>query len=99
MKHITLAVTEAVIHQVRNVGSHQQQIAIRDASPDLLSKIRGANADNPVTVLLLNAFDLVVGDTSAIWPAHQKTATQSADFASLYELLERRPNHSVTFTW
>jgi hypothetical protein len=99
MKHITLAVTEAVVHQVQNAGKSQRQIAIRDASPELLASIQNATAVEPTTICMLNAFELVVGDTSAIWPSHQQTQTQAEDFRSIYELLERRPDHSVRFTW
>jgi hypothetical protein len=99
MNHITLAVTEAVIHQVQKAGENQRQIAIQGASPELLARIQNARAEAPTAVCILNAFELVVGDTSAIWRSHQQTQIQAEDFSSIYELLERRPNHSVCFTW
>lgn len=99
MTYITLTVTKPVIEQVINGNSSQRQIAIRDASPELLALIRAASANNRVPVAVNGVFDLSVGDTGAIWGVHQTAGPQRDDFTSLYDLLGRRPDQAVTFTW
>jgi hypothetical protein len=44
-------------------------------------------------------FELSVGDSGAIWGAHQGAGLQAEDFASLFDLLARRPDLPVTFSW
>lgn len=99
MKFITLTVTARVIGQVAATNSGQRQIAIQDASPDLLAQIRGASLSKRVLVPINGLFELSVGDTGAIWGNHQLVGHQAEDFASLYDLLARRPNRPVRFTW
>ena len=98
MPHMTLAVTTPVINQVRLQGSSQRQIAVQDASPELLELISRATAANRITFPLNGEFDLVVGDTRAIWGVHQ-TGIGAEDFSSIYELLARRAGNNVRFTW
>ncbi len=95
MAYFTLAVTSAVIEQVKAAGSTQRQIAIRDASPELLAAIRDASKTTRVPVV----FDLSVGDTTAIWGRQQREGVQAEDFTSLYDLLARRPDRPVKFEW
>jgi hypothetical protein len=99
MTYITLAVTSAVIRQVDIAGRDQRQIAIRDASPELLAQIQSANGRNRIPVPVNGEFELVVGDTGAIWSSHQTNEIEKADFNSLYDLLARRPDHSIRFSW
>jgi len=99
MTHIRLAVTAAVIQQVNNAGQNQRQIAIQGASSELLAQINGASRSNRIPIPINGEFALIVGDTGAIWYAHQVTDIQKADFSSLYELLARRPDRPVQFSW
>jgi hypothetical protein len=98
MPHITLTVTQSVIDQVTRAGESQRQMAIKDASPELASQIQTATAANRIRIPLLNAFDLTVGDTSAIWYSHQ-VGIQAEDFINLYQILARRPEQPIRFTW
>jgi hypothetical protein len=98
MAYITLAVTANVIAQVDRAGESQRQIAIQDASPELARQIQAATAANRIQVAILSAFELTVGDTSAIWYSHQ-VGIQPDDFTSLYEILARRPDKQIRFTW
>lgn len=75
MAHITLAVTRRVMQQVNDGKSSQRQIAIRDASSELLALIRAASANNQVLIAVNGVFNLSVGDL------------QPEDFTSLYDLL------------
>ncbi|MGA3259901.1 MAG: hypothetical protein ABSE35_13545 [Bryobacteraceae bacterium] len=99
MKYITLAVTGPVIREVSAGNSYQRQIAIRDASPGLLAIIRAATGGGRALVAVNGVFELSVGDSGAIWGAHQGAGLQAEDFASLFDLLARRPDLPVTFSW
>jgi len=101
MPHITLTltVTAAAMRHVASGHPHERQIAIQGASDGLLATIHGASRDHRITVPVSGVFELQVGDTSAIWERHQTAGVQAADFASLYDLLARRPDRPVTFTW
>ena len=44
-------------------------------------------------------FQLSVGDNGAIWENHQEPGRQAEDFTNLYNLLARRPEQPVTFSW
>ncbi|MGA3324033.1 MAG: hypothetical protein ABSF45_06135 [Terriglobia bacterium] len=99
MAYITLAVTRPVIQEVNAGKSYQRQIAIQDASPELRAVIDSATAGNQVTVVVNDEFELSVGDTGAIWGAHQRPGLQIEDFTSLFDLLARRPDRPVKFEW
>jgi len=96
---ITLAVTRSVVREVNAGRTFQRQIAIRGGSPELLAAIRKASARNRMAIAVNGVFQLSVGDTGAIWEKHQARGRQSEDFTSLYDLLSRRPEQPVTFSW
>jgi len=96
---ITLAVTKNVVREVIAGGTFERQIAIRGGSPELLASIRKASARNRVAVAVNGIFELSIGDTGAIWEKHQARGRQAEDFSSLYDLLSRRPEQPVTFSW
>jgi transcriptional regulator with XRE-family HTH domain len=96
---ITLTVTKSVVREVNGGRAYQRQIAIRGGSPELLAVIRKASARNRVAVAVNGVFQLSVGDTGAIWEKHQGRGRQAEDFTSLYDLLARRPEQPVTFSW
>jgi hypothetical protein len=99
MAYITLAVTAKVIQQAADRPPNQRQIAIRNASRDVQSQIDAARKDNFVAIPISGEFELIVGDTGAIWYSHQGTNLQTSDFMNIYELLARRPDRPVTFLW
>lgn len=99
MPHITLAVTHRVAQQVQANNLFQRQLAVRDASPDLLALIGTASGANHVQIAICGVFELLVGDRGAIWGTHQAAGHQVDDFADLYSLLARRPDVPVTFRW
>lgn len=96
---ITLAVAEGVKREVNAGRTYQRQIAIRGGSPELLAVIRKASARNRVAVAVNGVFQLSVGDNGAIWEKHQEPGRQAEDFTNLYNLLARRPEQPVTFSW
>jgi hypothetical protein len=51
----------------------------------------------PVRILVGGLFELLIGDTSAIWASHQKTPQQTRNFDLLYELLSEYPDEIATF--
>ena len=96
---ITLAVTKSVVREVNGGRAYQRQLAIRGGSPELLAMIRKASARHRVAVAVNGVFQLSVGDNGAIWEKHQGRGRQAEDFTSLYDLLARRPEQPVTFSW
>ncbi|HXX16724.1 MAG TPA: helix-turn-helix transcriptional regulator, partial [Candidatus Eremiobacteraceae bacterium] len=96
---ITLAVAKGVVREVNAGRTFQRQIAIRGGSPQLLAAIRKASARNRIAVAVNGVFGLSVGDTGAIWEKHQAPGRQAEDFTSLFDLLSRRPEQPVTFSW
>jgi transcriptional regulator with XRE-family HTH domain len=96
---ITLAVTKNVVREVNAGRIFQRQIAIRGGSPALLAAIRKASARNQIAVAVNGVFQLSVGDNGAIWGKHQTPGQQAEDFTSLYDLLSRRPEEPITFSW
>jgi transcriptional regulator with XRE-family HTH domain len=96
---ITLTVTEDVVREVNARRTFERQIAIRGGSPELLAAIRKASARNRIAVAVNGVFQLSIGDTGAIWEKHQGVGRQAEDFTSLYDLLSRRPEQPVAFSW
>lgn len=92
---ISLSVTQKVLSHVARDNSGEKQIAIRGVSPELRDRLKLANAKNHVTIVLGNAVLLIVGDTGAIWRAHNNTYAE--DFDLLFELLSRRPDANMEF--
>lgn len=99
MPHITLCVTPRVLAQVNGGNPAQRQLAIRGASAQLANLIATANAANQVQIDVNGHFALSVGDTGAIWGAHQPPGQKADDFRDLFSLLSRRSGTDVTFTW
>ena len=97
MPFITLAVTERVIRQIEEGNEYQRQLAIKDASPDLRDLLDTANANEKIRVAICGVFELIVGDTDAIWGVHQENKVQAGDFSDLFSLLSRRQDESVKF--
>lgn len=99
MPFISLAVTERVIRQIEKGNEYQRQLAIKDASPDLRDILDTANASNKISVAICGVVELIVGDTNAIWEAHQENKLQAEDFSDLFSLLSRRKDEPIKFIW
>jgi DNA-binding PucR family transcriptional regulator len=99
MPYITLSVTTRVIQQVNSGNQFQRQLAIQGASPELRTLIDDATGKNRVAISVCGIFKLLIGDTGAIWAAHQDDGIQADDFSDLYSLLSRRPDVPVKFQW
>jgi hypothetical protein len=98
MAHITLCVTQPVLDQLDAGNKSQKQIAIKDASPELIEIISKATSANKVQIEINGIFTLTVGDTGAIWGKHQE-GIQVQDFNDIFSLLSRRPGVRVPFSW
>jgi len=96
MDYVTLTVTQPVFQAVQAGQASQRQIAVQAASPSVLAIIAPANASNLIDLKVGGSIALRVGDTRAVWAAHQTPATQP-DFDDLYALLSRRVGVGVTF--
>jgi len=92
---ISLSVTQKVLSHVARGNSGEKQIAIRGMSPELRDRLNLANAKNHVTIELGSAVRLTVGDTGAIWRAHNSPYAE--DFDLLFQLLSRRPDVNMGF--
>jgi hypothetical protein len=96
---VTLAVTEPVLKQVQAGNDFQRQIAIKDASPHLLTALDKANSRSPAPIVVGGALMLMAHDTRAIWLSHQSPGIQADDFNALFALLSRRPGRAIRFAW
>lgn len=99
MPHITLYVTSKMKNYVDEIGPNLRQIAFRDPSPELHLTDPPPTSEKQVLLAINGEFKLSVGDYNLIWAAHQSAGIQADDFASLYDLLARRPNREVRFAW
>lgn len=91
MAQISLVVTRAV----ERSEVDQRQIAYRSPSTDIAPSLQAANRKTRVTIRLGGFLDLVVGDTGAIWRAHNSHQNQAFD--KLFDLLRSRPDVEMRF--
>ena len=95
MGQISLVVTSRV-HQRDAPGTlDERQIAYRSASADIAPTLAKANADGRVPIRLGGFADLSVGDTGAIWRAHNRE--KKHEFDTLFDLLRSRPDVEMRF--
>jgi len=92
---ISLVVTQAVLDHISGGNESQRQIALRSASAEIKSIVSQLNARNRKTIVLGGYVRLVVGDTGAIWLAHNSHYVD--DFISLFTILSRRPGEEMRF--
>lgn len=95
MAEISLVVTQAVLDHVSGGNESQSQIALRSPSQEIKSIVSQLNAQNRKTLVLGGRIKLVVGDTGAIWLAHNLEYRN--DFMSLFSMLARRPGQEMRF--
>lgn len=92
MEFIELKVTSKVIQQ-SIVSDSQEQIAIVQV-PDKHRALFGSlNRKNPQRIRIGSVLELNVGDTNAIWGAHNG----NEDFRNLYSFLSKYPDKAFCF--
>jgi hypothetical protein len=96
MIELYLRVTKAVIEQVARSDANQRQIAV-PWSHEVEQVVGYPSKNKPVKIRVAGLFELLMGDTGAIWSSHQHTAQQVRNFDLLYELLSQYPDQAATF--
>jgi len=76
------------------IGSFSE---LKNAPRNLQEKIGAARKNNRVSSPIGSGVELIVGDTGAIWYAHQTDRTQRESFTALYDSLAEPPDHAVQF--
>ncbi len=94
METLKLKVTSKVINQAARAPG-QQQIAISSPTGLLAVSISEANKKNRFRIRLADALTLQLGDTGAIWRAHNIEHEQ--DFDSLFDFLSGYPDKEFEF--
>lgn len=82
MAEISLVVTQAVLDHILGGNESQRQIAIRSPSPEIKSIVSKLGARNRKTIVLGGSIRLIIGDSGAIWLAHNSVYID--DFISLF---------------
>jgi len=95
MAEISLVVTQAVLDHVSGGNANQGQIAMRSPSLEIQPDIAQLSARNRRTLVLGESIVLNIGDSGAIWLAHNREHEE--DFMSLFHLLSRRPGTEMRF--
>jgi hypothetical protein len=95
MGEISLVVTSKVRQRDTSETAGERQIAYRSPSPEIAPTLTKANANRRVTIRLGGFLDLSVGDTGAIWRAHNPEKRD--EFDKLFELLRSRPDVEMRF--
>ena len=92
---ISLTVTSGVLAHAGAGRESQRQIAYTQPSPDVAAALRAASASNRVRIRLGGRVILTVGDTGAIWRAHNADAAKAFD--ALFTLLAEYPSQPMRF--
>lgn len=95
MGQISLVVTNRVHHRDAPATVDERQIAFRSPSSDIAPALGRATSDGRVTLQLGGFLDLSVGDTGAIWRAHNRE--KQPEFDKLFALLRSRPDVEMRF--
>jgi hypothetical protein len=95
MPEISLTVTSGVLAHAGVGRESQRQIAYTQPTSDLAAALGGASASTRVRIRLGGRVVLTVGDTSAIWRAHN--ADVAAAFDALFALLAQYPSQPMRF--
>jgi hypothetical protein len=92
---ILLTVTSGVLAHAGAGRESQRQIAYTQPSSEVAVALRAATASSRVRVRLGGLVILAVGDTGAIWRAHNADA--AAAFDALFTLLAEYPSQPMRF--
>ena len=97
MGFVSVKVSAKVLDHIRTSSSkNQKQIALTDVSGDLFHLIGTISKSRKVHLMLAGQLDLTLGDTSAIWRAHQDDPT---DFDLLFSMLSSKPDKEFNFSY
>lgn len=94
MEFLKLKVTSKVLAQSQK-AFNQEQIAITDPTEALAPIIAQASKQNRICLVFAGALTLYIGDTSAIWRAHN--CQNEAVFDALFEFLSKFPDQAFEF--
>ncbi|NTV91022.1 MAG: hypothetical protein HGA22_11795 [Clostridiales bacterium] len=94
MESLKLKVTSKVLAQSKK-AVNQEQIAITDPTDSLVPLIAQANKLNRICLIFAGALPLDLGDSSAIWRAHN--SQNEAAFDALFEFLAKYPDQEFEF--
>jgi hypothetical protein len=91
---ISLAVTKAALDYAQG-RENERQISFSAPSPEIAAVLAAATAQQRVLLQLGGRINLVVGDTSAVWLAHN--SAHADDFTNLYTFLAKYPSQAIRF--
>jgi len=92
---ISLTVTSGVLAHAGAGRESLRQIAYTQPTSDVAAALRAAPASSRVRIRLGGPVILTVGDTGAIWRAHNADA--AAAFDALFALLAQYPSQPMRF--
>ena len=97
MSLISIKVSTKVLDHIRSSISHnQEQMALKVLSGDLSYIIDTISKSRKVQLIMAGQLVVTLGDTSAIWRAHQKNVT---DFDILFKMLSCKPDKEFVFSY
>lgn len=97
MNLISVKVSTKVLAHIRSSISHnQEQIALIVVSGDLSCIIDTISKSRKVQLMMAGQLVVTLGDTSAIWRAHQE---DTVDFDILFKMLSSKPDEEFVFTY
>ncbi|CED61484.1 Putative uncharacterized protein [Moritella viscosa] len=97
MNLISIKVSAKVLDHIRTSISHnQEQIALKVVSGDLSYIIDTISKSRKVQLILAEQLVITLGDTSAIWKAHQEDVT---DFDILFKMLSSKLDKEFVFSY
>jgi hypothetical protein len=94
MAYIKLKVTSKVLKQ-SEAAENQEKIAITEVSGVLAEPISEANKRSSVSLTIARLLRLNIGDTHAIWKAHN--THHRVEFDSLFNFLAKHPDEEFKF--
>lgn len=94
MESLKLKVTSKVLAQSKK-AANQEQIAITNPTDALIPLIAQANKLNRICLIFAGTLPLDLGDSSAIWRAHN--SQNEAAFDALFEFLANYPDQEFDF--
>ena len=86
--------SKALAHICSSMSQNQEQIALKVKLGDLYDTVRTTNKSRKVQLIIAEQLVLTLGDTSAIWKAHQEDVT---DFDVLFKMLSSKPDEEFVF--
>jgi len=88
-------VTKAVLDHTKARREKERQIAYKDASAEISTRLGEVTKQKHVKLRLAGRINLVVGDRGAIWRAHNEQFAK--DFDALFTFLAQDPSQFLRF--